>query len=243
MKYVGSKNRLAKELVPIIQGYIDNMDNCKGYLEPFVGGANMIDKIKCNKKIGCDSHDTLIELLKKTRDDYENIPSITTKEEYDKIRNNQSQYEKWLVGLYEFCASYNSKSWGGYCGDCNTKQGIRHYDQEAIRNLKKQAPNLKGINFVCCDFRDLPKDKINGYVIYCDPPYKDTTKYNTNEFPYEEYYNWVREMSKNNIVLCSEYWMPDDFECIWEQDVRMSLNKNDSKQIRTERLYTYINIK
>lgn len=50
MKYVGSKNRLAKQLAPIIQSYIDT-SNCKGYIEPFVGGANMIDKIKCDKKI------------------------------------------------------------------------------------------------------------------------------------------------------------------------------------------------
>ena len=54
MKYVGSKNRLSKDLAPIIQSYITN--ETEGYLEPFVGGANMIDKIKCNKKIGTDNH-------------------------------------------------------------------------------------------------------------------------------------------------------------------------------------------
>lgn len=37
MKYVGSKNRLAKDLVPIIQSYITS--DAKGYLEPFVGGG------------------------------------------------------------------------------------------------------------------------------------------------------------------------------------------------------------
>ena len=47
MKYVGSKNRLSKQLAPIIQSYIDGMgERCNGYWEPFVGGANMIDKIK-----------------------------------------------------------------------------------------------------------------------------------------------------------------------------------------------------
>ena len=44
MKYVGSKNRLSKDLAPIIQNYIDN-NNIKNYWEPFVGGANLIDKI------------------------------------------------------------------------------------------------------------------------------------------------------------------------------------------------------
>lgn len=61
MKYIGSKNRLSKEIAPIIQSYIN--ENTKGYLEPFVGGANMIDKIKCDNKIGYDSHKQLIALL------------------------------------------------------------------------------------------------------------------------------------------------------------------------------------
>ena len=37
MKYMGSKNRLSKELAPIIQKYIDESGFNK-YLEPFVGG-------------------------------------------------------------------------------------------------------------------------------------------------------------------------------------------------------------
>ena len=49
MKYVGSKNRLAKDLAPIIQSYIDD-NNIIHYWEPFCGGANMIDKIKCKNR-------------------------------------------------------------------------------------------------------------------------------------------------------------------------------------------------
>lgn len=37
MQYVGSKNKLSKDLAPIIQSYIKS--DTKGYLEPFVGGA------------------------------------------------------------------------------------------------------------------------------------------------------------------------------------------------------------
>ena len=39
MKYVGSKNRLAKDLVPIIQSYIDD-NRITDYWEPFVGGQH-----------------------------------------------------------------------------------------------------------------------------------------------------------------------------------------------------------
>ncbi|WP_428221998.1 hypothetical protein [Gaoshiqia sediminis] len=41
----------------------------------------------------------------------------------------------------------------------------------------KQAPNLKGIDFRCCNYWEL--DIPDNSVIYCDPPYKGTTGYNT----------------------------------------------------------------
>ena len=47
MKYMGSKSRIAKYIVPIIRSYIDN-NNIKRYFEPFLGGANVIDKINCD---------------------------------------------------------------------------------------------------------------------------------------------------------------------------------------------------
>ena len=42
MKYMGSKTRFAKHLLPIIL-----KDRIKGqyYVEPFAGGMNMIDKV------------------------------------------------------------------------------------------------------------------------------------------------------------------------------------------------------
>ena len=48
MKYMGSKSRIAKYIVPIIQKYIDE-NRITTYFEPFVGGANVIDKIDCDK--------------------------------------------------------------------------------------------------------------------------------------------------------------------------------------------------
>lgn len=51
MKYVGSKNRLSKNLAPIIQSYITN--ETEGYLEPFVGGghiANTVNEFYKNKR-------------------------------------------------------------------------------------------------------------------------------------------------------------------------------------------------
>ena len=97
------------------------------------------------------------------------------------------------------------------------------------------------IEFKCCDFLNLPKDKIKGYVIYCDIPYKGTTKYKTELFPYEEFYIWANEMAKYNTVLVSEYNMPSNFKCIWEKDIKVNIDKNgnttDENRKRTEKLF------
>lgn len=104
----------------------------------------------------------------------------------------------------------------------------------------KQAPLLKNIKFKCCDFRDI--NNIKGFVIYCDPPYRDTANYSTGEFPYDEFYDWCRKMSKNNTILVSEYNMPIDFKCIFKKEYKclMYSNKesNDENNNRVEKLFT-----
>lgn len=238
MRYVGSKNRISKELAPIIQSYIT--DETKGYIEPFVGGANMIDKIKCKNKFGSDIHEELIELLKYVQNLDNKLPEEISEEEYIKVRDNKKKYEKWYVGYVGFGATFSAKYFGGYArGFKNDGITPRNHSNEFFRNIEKQRKNLQGIKFKCCSYDEL-NTNIKGYVIYCDIPYKGTLKY-TADFDYEKFYKWCKKMSKNNTVLISEYWMPDDFECIWEKKttVRIDSNKKsgDKKMERTEKLF------
>ena len=51
-------------------------------------------------------------------------------------------------------------------------------------------------------------------------------------------------MSVNNIVLISEYEMPDDFECIWEKDIlcqvsRQNKTKSNVSNRRIEKLFIH----
>ena len=237
MWYLGSKSRISKYIVPIIQSYINKDTN--GYLEPFVGGANIIDKIQCNNKIGCDIHKELIALLKHAQNNIKDIPDIITQETYDKVKNNKNLYEDWYVGLVGFCATFGAKYFGGY-GKHSKDDNSETYPTEAINNLKKQAPNLKDIKFINIDFRNIDMSQINNFVIYCDIPYRYTTKYKTNPFPYEEFYEWAIKASYNNTVLVSEYWMPEGFKCIWEKEQKILLNNTDNSRSnlsRTEKLF------
>lgn len=195
----------------------------------------MIDKIRCKNKYGSDIHPYLIALLKQAQVDTSVFPNTITKEEYNAVKDNPQNYPDWYVGLVGFCASYNGKWWGGYANGVKTKIGtIRNYTDESIRNIIKQAPNLKNIHFECKSFDDC--NSVKGFVIYSDIPYKSTTKYATDAFPYEKFYDWCRKMSKDNIVLISEYSMPEDFECIWEKTLKCTLDKN-SRTDKVEKLF------
>jgi len=104
------------------------------------------------------------------------------------------------------------------------------------------VPNIKDIVFKNIAFQELSLNEIKGYVIYCDIPYKGTTKYATNNFPYEQFYDWVKVISKYNTVLISEYSMPPEFTCIWQKELKTSLGSGinkDSDKVRTEKLFTY----
>lgn len=241
MKYVGSKNRLSKELVPIIQSYINDTTEC--YIEPFVGGANMIDKIDFCNKMGLDIHEELIELLKYVSNLNNKLPVEISEEEYISVRENKENYPKWYVGLVGFGATFGAKYFGGYArGFKADKITPRNLSNEAIRNIEKQRNNLHGVKFINSCFTEINKEKYKNCVIYCDPPYRNTTKYDTQTFPYDEFYDWCREMSKYNTVLISEYNMPSDFECIWEKKYKTSLGSGvnvGSNKDRVEKLFTY----
>ena len=163
------------------------------------------------------------------------MPLTYDEEFYNQVRDDKDAYPDWLVGLVGF-STFGAKWFGGYPrGFKNDGITPRNQIDESIRNLKVQAPLLKGIAFDCMDFREI--DELEGYVIYCDPPYQNSLKYSVSSFPYDEFYNWCRRMSVANKVFISEYAMPDDFKCIWTKEIKCTVDKA-SRTNRTEKLFT-----
>lgn len=67
MKYIGSKAKFADEIVAILQKYISAY-KIKQYVEPFVGGFNVIDKITCENRLGNDIDPLVCELVEACRE-------------------------------------------------------------------------------------------------------------------------------------------------------------------------------
>ena len=238
---MGSKSRIAKHIVPIIQRYIDE-NNIKCYIEPFCGGLNVIDKVKCEYKIASDIHRYLIALFKNIDKIY-TLPYFITKEHYSEVREcfneNNNCLEDWYIGAIRFLASYNGRFFdGGYAGLVNTKSGAtRNYYDEAKRNLLAQANNIKDIEFIQCDYKYWTG--FENRLFYCDPPYQNVKQYGISKnFNHDEFWEWCRKLSKKNIVLISEQNAPQDFECIWEQEVNRTIDNN--KRVKaTEKLFKW----
>lgn len=230
MVYMGSKNRIAKELIPIIT---DQLQPTWWYIEPFVGGANMIDKIQHPYKLGADSNKYLIALLKYVQDGNQ-LPEFLSRENYLKVKDNKESYPDWYVGFVGFICSFRGKFFGGYSGLYYTNAGKeRNYQQERSNNLLKQ--NLKDITFKCCSYDQL--EIPDNSVIYCDPPYQDTTKYK-DSFDSNKFWDWCRiKVSEGNKVYISEYNAPADFKCIWEKQVNSNLGATSKKA--TEKLFIH----
>lgn len=152
------------------------------------------------------------------------------------MRDNPDKYEKWQLGGVKIMGSFGAKGFQAGFGEIDKRNGKTHY-QRSINSLKKQIPLLQGINFTSIDYRELEiQDKS---FVYCDPPYRNTTKYYDRDFNYQDYDSWIKWLSNRCYVLCSEYNMPDDFVCIKEIPIRKKLPKDNNKSIVVDKLYIY----
>ena len=229
MKYMGSKNRIAKDILPII---LKDRKEGQWYIEPFVGGANMIDKVTGNR-VGLDTNEYLIEALKLIRDDPYSIPEIITESDYNNMKLNKNV--DGLTGFTAFSMSFGGKFFGGYRRDKKGSKGcienMKTQTRRSRENAIKQSPYLKGVHFEVKDYKKLITTE--KCIIYCDPPYENTTKYR-DSFNHKEYWDWVRfQVKKGNSVFCSEYNAPEDFVCVWEKEISTTIggSKKDIEKL------------
>jgi DNA adenine methylase len=246
MKYMGSKARLVKSIMPIM---LKDRKPGQYYIEPFGGGANSICEVD-NPRIYSDVNDLLAECLSEVSKGW--IPPVDISRDFysecrDKFKTGlYSDEEMHLIGYVGINGSYGGRWFdGGYAGITTTRDGKeRNYPKEAWRNVISQAPKLEGVEFQSGCYKDLviPTNSI----IYCDPPYAGTKEYQVAKksgFDYEEFWQWCREKAKEgHQVFISEYNAPEDFVCVWQQEVKSSLSangKSGGNKVSTEKLFIH----
>lgn len=223
---MGSKAKVANHILPVL---LEHRKKDQWYVEPFVGGANMIDKIP-GLRIGNDSHYYLIEMWRDLQRGWI-PPTEISKEFYYFVKTNQTKLQPALVGFIGFLCSFGGKWWGGYAAN---KKGD-NYAERGSKVLVKQIEKLMDVGFTNFDY--LTMQIPDNSLIYCDPPYEGTTKYK-DKFDHEKFWEWCRKMRDNgHTVFISEYNAPDDFECVLTIEHKTTLDKN-SQYTRVEKLFT-----
>ena len=239
MKYMGSKARFSKEILPII---LKDRTADQWYIEPFAGGMNAICEVQGNR-IANDIHYHLIQMWRELVGGW--TPKKITKEEYSEVRTDQSKYPAYFVGWVGFNCSYSGKWFGGFADDYpesrRNKNGILpNYQMEAINNIPKQVEKLKGVIFQNKPYYELELPPNS--IVYCDPPYEGTTKY-ANNFDHNIFWNWVRNISKQgHTVFVSEYNAPNDFKCVWQKETNSQLSANGKiggNKVSVEKLFKF----
>ena len=237
---MGSKAAIAGEIVPFISSYMF-LNNIDTYIEPFVGGANMIDKVVAGTRIGSDKNKYLIALFKYLQSGGE-LPESISREQFADCRAhyrvNDNYYDDWYIGAVGFLAGFNGRFYDGGYGGTSVENGkVRDYYVESKENILNQLKFILDVDFRVADYREL---NASNSLIYCDPPYAGTKGYDTitKSFNHKEFWDTVRKWSKNNIVLVSEEIAPDDFDCVWEQQVVRSINSKNKKSV-TEKLFIH----
>jgi len=235
MKYLGSKNRIAKHILPVMLEEAKK-HNISKWVEPFVGGGNIIDKVPDSfTKIGSDVNPHTIAALIAVRDHIDKMPKSVSEEEYKALKGTPAEpISSWI----RFVCSFSGKFENGYARE---KGSDNHtFVELGFKNAQKQSPNLQKVVLTCKDYKHW--SFLENTLIYCDPPYKNTTSYKTGAFNHDEFWDWVRKMSgQNNLVFVSEYQAPADFVCVWSGEVKTNLASNRKQGfVATEKLFKWI---
>lgn len=229
MQYMGGKSRISKQIAEILNSAI-NKDT--PFVSLFCGSCAIESKVQADVKILNDKHPYLIAMWQALQNGWM-PPDVVTKEEYYLVKSNMDENPA-LTGFVGFGCSFGGKWWGGYAKD---KRGD-DYCGQAKRGLLKDLQGVQSATFTCLDYRDV--EIPDGAVVYCDPPYVNTTGYTVGMFDTNEFWDYMRQLSKRCNVYISEESAPDDFECIWSKEKIRTLEKNDNVgRVKVEKLFKY----
>ena len=158
---MGSKARIAKHILPIMLAECEK-HGITTWVEPMVGGANMIDKVPDTfERIGYDLNNHAIHALIDIRDRADSLPDSVSEEEYKSFYNKPAEHFSSLV---RFGASFGGKFENGFARGKAADGSARNYWSETKRNALKQSPKIQNVQFVCDSYENL---SFENCLVYC----------------------------------------------------------------------------
>lgn len=222
MHYLGSKARHASDIIAITCA---TRRPDQFYVEPFVGGGNMINKVPQGAgRIANDKNYGMVALLDQLGNHGWVPPETMTQAQWGKIMKQKCEaLDQPGRALFAFAATgptFGSMWCGQWAKDYEGMEGTRY--RQARDAALRDAPGLAGIKFYDGEFDafEIPP----GSLVYCDPPYSNTTEYSgavrriaaddtksTNQWKPSKFWRWCDDLIdiKGCSVYVSEYTGPE----------------------------------
>jgi site-specific DNA-adenine methylase len=102
---------------------------------------------------------------------------------------------------------------------------------ESLESLESQEAHIVATADDYCNYAYQ-----DGDVVYCDPPYANTSKY-TVDFDHETFWQWCR--TRDFPVYVSEYHAPEDFISVWSKEKRSLFHSSNLSAPVVEHLFLH----
>ena len=233
MRYMGGKSRIAKALSEVIEATDGE------YWEPFVGGFGSFEVIAPKFKVAHanDIHPDLMLMWDAVLNHGWEPPTEVSLEQYKELRHAEPSALRGFVG---FGGSFGGKWFGGYAKGGFQKDGSpRNHQSESSRNVLKTRSRLTDVRVYTYN---TSYDQLNpkpGDVVYCDPPYEDTARYDTY-INHQTFWQWAQELSEQGVnVYVSSYQAPDGWVSIWSKELKSTVSQAYQRHTAQERLFVW----
>lgn len=218
MNYLGGKFRQGPAIARFIH---KNLRASDMYVEPFCGAlgaawrvAEMATGRVC--MVLSDVHQPLITMWKALFSEWV-PPDVITEEEYAELKLKRDP-ENPMTAYAGFGLSFAATYFSTYA---RSQRGVR-----PVANLRHCAALKKAtmkkvdtiskhdVEFACTDYTAYAD--FVGCVFYLDPPYAGRSRQHKDSKPFvsDEFWDFVRNLSKNNRVFVTEFIAPKDFTLV-----------------------------
>ena len=225
--YHGGKNRIGLDIATFIHSMVDILDkengiHFQGYVEPFVGMAGVyrhISELFREYNFDYQASDINPSLILMWKDAQkgksDKFPINVTQELFDKLKYDpKPSATKGLVGFANsYMGIYFTTFNVNYAKNTNT-----------IKRVLDVGEKLENVQFSCCNYDKF--SNLKNHIIYCDPPYSKSSNYYDEDhrkmtFDHDTFWKWTIRMANQNLVLVSEYEVPEKYSNniieVWKQ--------------------------
>lgn len=218
MRYMGGKFRQSKAICQVLKPFVNKNTI---YVEPFCGGmwsaARVARELHPKEMILNDINKPLMLLWEKCLEDgcdWLPVDAEQVEREYSKYRTTRDNNDP-LTAWYGIALSFGGKWFGGVAR--NSRGDHSHGYLAEQKSMRRKVDSLRTVKteMRSGSYKDL--EIPDEAVVYLDPPYEGRTKaHHFDKFDYDEFWQWVRELSKRCTVFTSCFDCPADFETVYE---------------------------